>query len=75
MKLRELLESEDMIGLLYPEKRNVPASKIMGWAEDAFANREINHKPTDLQDAINQLEDAGHITTMKGHKPHNKDFF
>lgn len=61
----ESSEGEEMYDLLYPEERKVSHSTIMSWAEDAFANDQIDHKPVDIRDALDQLEDAGIITTKK----------
>jgi hypothetical protein len=61
-------EEELKIHILYPDDRMVPGSQIMSWAEDAFANGEIDHKPEDLFDAIAMLNDAGIITTTEGNK-------
>jgi len=57
--------TELVVQVLWPEKRWVTESVIMNWARDAFANRKIDHKPEDLEDAIVMLNDAGLITTGK----------
>ena len=63
-----LVEDEGKIHILYPDDRWVPESQIMSWAEDAFADGDIEHKPEDLWDAINMLNDVGIITTAEGSK-------
>lgn len=56
-----------MIRLIYPENRTVSEERILGWAEDAAANGEIEGGfGTDVQEAVRQLEDAGLITTVRG---------
>ena len=54
-----------MVHILYPNDRRVPALQIMAWAGDAFEDGEIDHAPKDLWDAIEMLDDAGIITVHK----------
>jgi len=56
---------EQMVSLLYPDRREVAASEIMQWAEDAYSDGKIDHKPENLQDAIDMLSDIGFITVAR----------
>lgn len=52
----------DVLAVLWPERRNVPAVTILMWAQDAYANNEIERAPIDAQDAAALLHEAGLIT-------------
>lgn len=56
------------VELLYPEASSVSEERIMGWAADAFANGEIARPPSNLDDAIEQLHEAGLITACRRDK-------
>jgi hypothetical protein len=51
-----------IVSLVYPERRRVPAARIMVWHADAVANGEVAEHTNDLRQAIADLEDLGHIT-------------
>ena len=69
--------TEGEVHLIYPDDKWVSEEKIMGWAEDAFADGDIDHKPENLEDAIEMLNDAGIITTHKAwwKKSHHEDLW
>lgn len=51
--------------IVWPERRNVPDDKIMTWAADAVANKEILADEVDLKNPAScaqALHDAGLIT-------------
>jgi len=53
-----------IVELVYPERRKVPAGRIIVWWHDAVDNGEVEPRdgePT-LDEAIYDLEDAGLIT-------------
>lgn len=56
------MKTDELIKLVYPEERIVTRSMIMIWHSDCVANREIEAHTSDLQTAIRDLENLGHIT-------------
>lgn len=55
-------QAEQTFYLVYPEKKIVTATKIMGWYSDAVANGECEAGALDAMTAAQLLEDAGLIT-------------
>lgn len=48
--------------IIWPEKRVLSAEKLMAWAEDAYANGEIDVRPINASEAAEMLHQAGLIT-------------
>jgi hypothetical protein len=63
------------IRLTYPDKREVPAAKILGWYHDAVENGEVEGTTDDehitVEAAALALEDAGLISLAGGQFPVN----
>jgi len=62
-----------MVRIIYPEKREVKNSQILGWYNDAVENGEVkgtvNDERIDVETAALALEDAGIITLEAGQFP------
>lgn len=60
--------AEQMVEVLWPERRRVPASKVIGWAQDAWEDeKDAGDPPTvsapvTLEAAMVLLEDLGKVT-------------
>ena len=49
--------------IVYPEDRWVSEDTIRMWYADAVANSEVDYTDlTDIDEIINELESAGHVT-------------
>jgi hypothetical protein len=53
------------VKIIYPEVREVSNARILSWCDDAYKNGEVDREYTDIQDAVDLLEDAGIITVAK----------
>lgn len=52
----------DVLAIVWPDRRNVPLATVLSWAQDAYANNEIDRAPESACDAAALLHDAGLIT-------------
>lgn len=52
----------DVLAVIWPERRNVSAATMLLWAQDAYANNEVDRAPDDAADAAALLHEAGLIT-------------
>ncbi|WP_223621202.1 hypothetical protein [Lysobacter sp. ESA13C] len=52
----------DVLAVVWPDRRNVPSETVLSWAQDAYANNEIDRAPEGAADAAALLHDAGLIT-------------
>ena len=59
----------EYVQLIYPEKRKVSHEQIMLWAVDAFENNETPKLASTVAEAIEILEDLGHITVGRDVNP------
>lgn len=51
--------------VIWPVSEAVDGLKILQWAEDAFANKQIEHMPFNQFEAARALNEAGLITLSK----------
>lgn len=56
--------TERMIRLLYPSSTQVSEAALMLWAQAAYDKHETSERAETLLDAIEILEDIGHITAV-----------
>lgn len=59
--------SEEYFGIIYPEQRCIPQSKIESWYNDCLANGDIapeseGEHPISLHEKMSRLEDTGEVT-------------
>lgn len=54
-----------MLRITYPSNKLVDASKLFGWAKDAYLNKETATDPHTMGEAITILEDLGHVSFDK----------
>lgn len=59
--------------IVYPERRTVSAEQMLMWGQDAFANGELDTKPSTADEAAIELHELGNITLHADSMPSSSD--